>query len=210
MVKQALKPLKGIPFNLIIESMTGKKVLEFDLKNNAHKSVLNMLKDTALDAGQSVNKTGILRSRPNEVGNDIEPYVKESLNRIGLKADTPSGPKGNKKSTGYPDIIFWYQKKPFYLECKTYNVKNIDTTQRSFYLSPSDEFKVIYDAPHFMISFEIFVSGEKEENHIYKCKSYKILSIQNLSVDAKHEFNSDNRRLYSGKNGTTILAEGKI
>jgi len=96
------------------------------------------------------------------------------------------------------------------LECKTYNIKNIDTTQRSFYFSPSNEFKIIYDAPHFILSFEICVAGESGNKHIYKCKHYKILSIESLSLDVKYEFNSDNKRMYSGKDGTIILAEGEI
>ena len=36
------------------------------------------------------------------------------------------------------------------------------------------------------------------------------LSIEALSLDVKYEFNSDNKRMYSGKNGTIILAEGEI
>jgi len=209
-IKQMLQPLKDIPFNLVIETMTGKKVISFDFKVAEHQKVLDLLKQVALKAGQEINKTGILRPRPNEVGNDIEPYVKSAMNSLHLIAATPTGPSGNKKSTGYPDIIFWLDKKPYYLECKTYNIENIDTTQRSFYFSPSDEFKVIYDAPHFILSFEIYVAGEEGNKHIYKCKHYKILSIESLLLDVKYEFNSDNKRMYSGRNGTIILAEGEI
>ncbi len=209
-IKQMLQPLKDIPFNLVIEAMTGKKVISFDFSRQEHKKVLDLLEESAINAGKEINKDGILRPRPNEVGNDIEPYVRKSLNSLGLNADIPTGPNGHKKTTGYPDIIFWYKNKPYYLECKTYNIKNIDTTQRSFYFSPSDEFKVIYDAPHFIISFEIYVAGEQGNKHIYKCKHYKILSIESLSLDVKYEFNSDNKRMYSGKDGTIILAEGKI
>lgn len=209
-IKQMLQPLKDIPFNLVIETITGKKVISFDFKVPEHQKVLETLKQAALKAGQEINKTGILRPRPNEVGNDIEPYVKSALKTSGLNADTPMGPSGNKKSMGYPDIIFWFDKKPYYLECKTYNIENIETTQRSFYFSPSDEFKVVYDAPHFILSFEIFVAGEQGDKHIYKCKHYKILSIESLLLDVKYEFNSDNKRMYSGRNGTIILAEGEI
>ena len=205
-IRQMLQPLKDIPFNLVIETMTGKKVISFDFAKSDHQEILGLLKQAVLKAGLEINKTGISRSRPNEVGNDIEPYVKSALNSLGLNADIPTGPKGRKKSTGYPDILFWSNKSPYYLECKTYNIENIETTQRSFYFSPSDEFKVIYDAPHFIVSFEIYVAGE----HIYKCKHYKILSIESLSLDVKYEFNSDNKRMYSGKNGTVILAEGEI
>ncbi|MGQ9799780.1 MAG: hypothetical protein ACUVRG_10940 [Ignavibacterium sp.] len=209
-VKQMLKPLKDIPFNLVIEAMTGKKVISFDPTKLEHKKVLELLKKSAINAGKEINKRGILRTRPNEVGNDIEPYVRNALNSLNLKADIPTGPSGNKKAVGYPDIIFWYKRYPYYLECKTYNIENINTTQRSFYLSPSEEFKVVYDAPHFIISFEIYVDGERKNKHIYKCKRYKILSIESLSLDVKYEFNSNNKRMYSGKNGTVILAEGKI
>ncbi|MFQ3579369.1 MAG: hypothetical protein SNJ71_04415 [Bacteroidales bacterium] len=209
-IKQMLQPLKDVPFNLVIETITNKRVVSFDFKNQEHKQVLELLKQSAIEVGKKINKTGILRPRPNEVGNDIEPYVKEELNLLNLNADVPTGPNGNKKSTGYPDIIFWYNEKPYYLECKTYNIENIETTQRSFYLSPSDEFKVIYNAPHLVMSFEIYVDGEQGNNHIYKCKHYKILSIELLSLDVKYEFNSDNRRMYSGKDGTIILAEGEL
>ncbi len=209
-IKQMLQPLKDIPFNIVIEAMTGKKVISFDFKNSEHQKVLDLLKQTAMIAGKEINKTGILRPRPNEVGNDIEPYVRNALKSLGLIVDIPTTPKGNKKAMGYPDILFWVNKNPYYLECKTYNIKNIATTQRSFYFSPSNEFKVIYDAPHFILTFEIYVSGEKEKNHIYKCKHYKILSIESLSLDVKYEFNSDNKRMYSGIDGTNILCEGEI
>lgn len=209
-IKQMLQPLKDIPFNLVIEAMTGKKVISFDFKKPDHQEVLKLLKQSALNAGKEINKTGILRPRPNEVGNDIEPYVRNALNSLGLKSDIPVGPSGHKKAMGYPDILFWFNNIPYYLECKTYNIENIGTTQRSFYFSPSDEFKVIYDAPHFILSFEIYVDGERGNKHIYKCKHYKILSIESLPLDVKYEFNSDNKRMYSGKDGTITLDEGDI
>ncbi|MGB9764867.1 MAG: hypothetical protein ACPLZD_05885 [Candidatus Saccharicenans sp.] len=209
-IKQMLQPLKDIPFNIVIEAMTDKKVISFDFAKPEHQQVLKLLKKAALGAGGEINKTGILRLRPNEVGNDIEPYVRKALNSLDLNADIPVGPSGHKKAVGYPDILFWYDEKPYYLECKTYNIENIKTTQRSFYFSPSDEFKVIYDAPHFILSYEIYIAGERGDKHIYKCKHYKILSIESLSLDVKYEFNSDNKRMYSGKDGTVILDEGDI
>jgi len=112
-IKQMLKPLKGVPFNLVIEAMTGKKVISFDFKKSDHQKVLDLLKQSALNAGKKINKTGILRPRPNEVGNDIEPYVKNALKSLSLNADIPIGPSGHKKSTGYPDILFWFNKNPY-------------------------------------------------------------------------------------------------
>jgi len=78
-IKQMLSPLKDIPFNLVIEVMKGKKVISFNFKSQEHQNVLNLLKQSAVNADKKINKTGILRPRPNEVGNDIEPYVREAL-----------------------------------------------------------------------------------------------------------------------------------
>ncbi|MGB3479278.1 MAG: hypothetical protein WBB67_08970 [bacterium] len=205
-----LRPLKDVPFNIVIEAITGKRVLSYNSAKTDHQKVLDLLKQSAQSAGETINETGILRPRANEVGNDVEPYVKNAMNKVKLNADTPVDSSGNKKALGYPDILFWFNKKPYYLECKTYNIKNVNTTQRSFYFSPSQEFKVTYDAPHFLLSFEIYEEGQKGNMHIYKCKHYKILSIESLSIDVKNEFNSDNKRMYSGKDGSIILAEGDI
>jgi len=60
-IKQMLIPLKNIPFNLVIEAMTGKRVISFDFKNADHTKVLELLRQAALMAGKEINKTGILR-----------------------------------------------------------------------------------------------------------------------------------------------------
>lgn len=209
-LKQMLEPIKDIPFNLVIEKISGQKVLDFDERNLDHAEILVKLKKVAKQVGVNVNKDGIKRSRPNEVGNDIEEFVKESMNKNGLTADVPADSNGNKKAVGYPDIIFKYKDINYYLECKTFSDKTKDTTQRSFYLSPSEDFKVVYDAVHFLLSYETYEFGQEGTQHVYKCKSYKILSLESLSVDVKHEFNSDNRRLYSGEDGSRVLAEENI
>jgi len=205
-IKQMLTPFKNIPFNLVIEALSGHKVIPFDSVNQEDKELLAVLKKVTIEAGKEINKNGIRSKRANEVGNYIEDFVENALNKTGLKADTPAGKSGKKKSTGYPDMVFYFKDKPYYLECKTYNIKNITTTQRSFYFSPSKDFKVIYDTHHFMVSYETYAVRP----NIYKCRHWKIISIENLLVDVKNEFNSDNRRLYSPEGGAKLLAEGKI
>lgn len=207
-IKQMLKPIKNIPLNLVIESISGFTILPFNSKDPQDQSILNTLIKVASLAGTKINEQGILRPRPNEVGNDIEPFVRDALNSFGYKADIPVTLGGKKKSMGYPDIEFIDEFGTLnYLECKTHNAQNLSTTQRSFYLSPSEDFKVTQNAHHLVISYEIFVEGRSGKNHIYKCKSWKLLSIENLLVDVKYEFNSDNRRLYSEE---LVLAEGEI
>ncbi|MBI3366658.1 hypothetical protein HY041_03465, partial [Candidatus Roizmanbacteria bacterium] len=203
-IKQMLTPLKDISFNLVIESLTGNKVVPFDFKNSEDGERLKILKKVAVLGGKEINKNGIESKRPNEVGNYIEAFVKKAMQQYNLKPDIPAGATGKKKATGYPDIILFFKGKPYYLECKTYNLENIATTQRSFYFSPSDDFKVVYDTHHFILSYEIGLEGRKDDKNIYKCKHYKLLSLESLSLDVKYEFNSDNQRMYSGKDGTII------
>jgi len=54
------------------------------------------------------------------------------------------------------------------------------------------------------------IAGREGNKNIYKCRHWKILSLESLSLDVKYEFNSDNKRLYSGVNGTVLLAEGEV
>lgn len=205
-IKQMLTPLRNIPLNLVIQAMCGCKILPFDVTDPKDRQLLEKLKKVSQIAGENVNRRGITRPRPNEVGNDIEPYVKNALMEVGYFGGTPSTKSGKKKTTGYPDIEFLDEfGRTNYLECKTFNIENIATTQRSFYLSPSEEFKITKDAHHIVLSFEIYVDGSSGRNSIFKCKSWKILSVENLLVDVKYEFNSDNQRLYSKD---LILAEG--
>jgi len=196
--------------NLVIESLTGKKVIPFDFNDPTDNELLDVLKNVALKAGKEINEEEIIRARANEVGNDIETFVKSAMQDYNLNPDIPTGASGKKKAMGYPDIIFYHSNGPYYLECKTYNLENIGTSQRSFYFSPSEDFKVIYDTHHFIISYEMYVASRKGNKNIYKCKHWKLLSIESLSLDVKYEFNSDNQRMYSGKDGTILLAEGEV
>jgi len=203
-IAQMLKPLKGLQFNVVIEGLSGFKIIPYDNSDTKDITLLKNLIKVAEIVGHSINKQGIFRPRPNEVGNDIEPFIKDALNKIGYKANTPITKSGKKKSQGYPDIEFIDEfGRINYLECKTFNIKNIASTQRSFFVSPSGDFKINADAHHFAICYEM----RKEKNNIFKCNNWKIINLETLVLDVKHEFNSNNARMYNEK---LILAEGKI
>lgn len=207
-IKQMLKPLKDIPLKLVIESLCNHTILPFEQSNPKDITVLQNLSKVAVIAGKKINDVGIKRKRANEVGNDIEPFVKQALESIGYHSGTPLTIAGHKKNVGYPDLEFIDEfKRTNYLECKTYNIQNIDTTMRSFYLSPSEDFKITKDAHHFIISFEIIEESRVGDLNQYKCRGWKILSAEKLLVNVKYEFNSDNARLYQKD---LILAEGKL
>ena len=96
-IKQMLTPLKDIPFNLVIESLTGKKVIPFDFNNPLDNELLGLLKNVALKAGKKINEMGIIRARANEVGNDIEAFVKSTMQDYNLHPDIPTGASERRK-----------------------------------------------------------------------------------------------------------------
>lgn len=193
---------------MVIESLYGFKILPFNSVSQKDRAVLEVLKKAAELAGQNANKKGIRMTRANEVGNAMEPFIKRALGTLKYKAEKPLSASGVRRSTGYPDLEFTDQfGRMHYLESKTFNIRNLNTTQRSFYLSPSADSKIIRSCHHFAVSFEMYVAGRSKKQNIYKCRSWKIISLENLLVDVKHEFNADNARLYS-KN--LVLAEGEI
>lgn len=209
-IAQFLKPLNNIPFKIALKAMSGCKVIPFDKNDPDDRQFLADLIEATKIAARNANQEGIFTRRENEVGNHIEPFVLEALNQIGLEADRPETREGRKKAAGYPDIFIRDRKgRPNYVECKTYNERNYQSTQRSFYFSPAGrpaDFKVIYDARHLIVSFKI-ERAERGGKRAFVPVYWKIFSTDNLIGQIKHEFNSTNRQMYRDE---ALLAEGKI
>jgi hypothetical protein len=207
-IKQFLKPLKNIPFKIAMKAISGCQVIPFDKTKPEDKQLLEDLIEAAKIATKEANKQGIFTRRANEVGNHIEPFMMNALNKIGLKADRPKTKEGKKKAVGYPDIFVEDRAgRPNYIECKTYNERNYQTTQRSFYFSPAErenDFKVTVDARHLIISFKI-ERAERNGKNAFVPVYWKIFSIDNLLGQIKHEFNASNKQMYRKD---AILAEG--
>jgi hypothetical protein len=204
-IRQMLTPIRNIPFDIVIRAMTGFKVIVFDKNKKEDKKLLQNLSKAAKIAAQKVAKTGgIKRPRPNEVGNDLEPFIEIALKEVGYAdAGKPRGKSGKGKSAGYPDREFTDNGRTVYLEVKSYaSETNSKSTLRSFYLSPSDDFKVNKDALHLLIAFEAV-----KDNDFYFVSGWKIVTVDKLLVDVKYEFNSDNKRLYKEN---AVLTEGKF
>lgn len=193
-IRQMLKPIKNIPFKLVIKSMTGFEVLAFDKNKKEDTNLLKKINEAAEIAAKEVANTGgIKRPRPNEVGNDLEPFIEDSLKKVGYKdAGSPKGKSGKGKSAGYPDREFTDNNRTVYLEVESFaKTDKPKSTLRSFYLSPSDNFKVNKDALHLLIAFEVIKNKDS-----YFVSGWKIVTVDKLLVDVKYEFNSDNKRLY--------------
>ena len=202
-----LTPLKDIPFSIAVKAISRHKVLAFQKNEEKDKKLLELLTAAMSEATKTAYKIGIQSARANEVGNHIEPFVKEAINKVGLQADTPKNSKGKKQATGYPDIFIEDSfGRPTYLECKTYNAKSIGTSFRAFYFQPSTNPKIIFDARHLMVSFEI-VQEQRNGKLVFVPVLWKLYSLEKLKVQVKHEFNASNKEIYQPE---TLLAEGKI
>lgn len=208
-VSKFLKPIAGIPFHIAIKALYKHKVISVDLKDEKDRELIEDLKKVAQIAGKNANRKGIFRNRPNEVGNDIEIFVKDALGKMGFTPETPMRADGVRQAVGYPDIYFKDKSgRHVYFECKTYNKANINTTQRAFYFSPSrtEQSKIIFDAYHIVLSFEI-KQIQREGKRCFIPVAWKLVSIHSMKVDVKHEFNASNREIYRDE---AIIAEGEV
>jgi hypothetical protein len=209
-IRKFLKPLRDVPFTVAMRAVSGHSVIPFNKKDSKDQRLLKDLVEAARIAAGNANAAGIVSARANEVGNKMEPYVTKALNQVGLNARKPQTAEGKAKATGYPDILVTDKSdRPNYLDCKTYNEKNYQTTQRSFYFSPAPkpgDFKVRHDARHFVFSFKI-ERGKRNDRNVFIPVEWKIFTIENLIGQIKHEFNASNRQMYRSE---ALLAEGPI
>ena len=206
-ISKFLKPLKDIPFPIAIKAISGHDVLAFDKNSHEDKELLSRLTKAMDIAVKNAYKTGISTARPNEVGNQIEPFVKDALNSTGMKAEIPLTSNGKHQSAGYPDVFIKdIDNRITYLECKTYNQKSIGSSFRAFYFQPSESSKITHDARHLMVGFEI-IREKRNGKSVFVPIHWKLYTLEKMLVQVKHEFNASNREMYKPE---ALLAEGVI
>ena len=195
------QPARRLPFKTVIAATTGHRVLDFDTNNPAHVELRRKILQAAKLAGERAQKEGIATTRANEAGNHIEPFVRAALREAGLTAQVPVTAAGRAQSAGYPDIEI-INAPACYLELKTYNATTVNTTQRSFYYSPSANSKVTRDALHLLLAYEL-EKQTRDGRTVFLPVHWKLITLQNLEVDLKFEFNQSNRGLY-GKEAAVL------
>jgi hypothetical protein len=200
------RPAQGLPFSEVILATTGHRVLRLETNNPAHRDLLRRLQQAAASAAERAHQQGLAAPRANEAGNHIEPLVREALNRAGLTARLPVNASGRAQAAGYPDIEIT-APLPCYLELKTYSAATADTTQRSFYYSPSTAPKVTRDALHLLLAFEM-EKVSRAGQPVFVPAHWRLLTLENLEVDLKFEFNQSNRGLYGRPQ--SVLGEGNL
>ena len=188
-------------FEQLIENNYGLKVREWsgqagDLLSSAAQATCEQLNDSPLDF-----------DRTNELGLAIERKLEDALRTLGVNCHIPKTVSGRSQSAGYPDLTFEYEGEDYYLEVKTFSSYTIESSQRTFYFTVSDDPKVTVDAYHLLIGFEI----EKEDDSQYRILRYHIVDLRQLSCKVKIEYNASNQDLYRNSlPGYKILGEVKM
>ncbi len=199
---------KEILFKDVIFATTQHRVLDFDTNNSAHVELRKKILAAAALAGERARREGLPAERANEAGNHMESFVKDAMREIGLTARTPVTTAGSAQSAGYPDIEIT-GPVPAYLDLKTFSAGTADSTQRAFYYSPSTRPKVTRDALHLLLAFEM-ERTESGGKAVFVPVRWKLLTLQNLRVELKFEFNQSNRGLYGSDAGKAVLDEGGV
>ncbi|HET7624511.1 MAG TPA: hypothetical protein VFM25_04540 [Verrucomicrobiae bacterium] len=202
------KPEKQIPFKEVIQATTHFRVLDFDTNNPAHVELKNRILRAAKLAGERAAKDSLHAARANEAGNHIESYVRAALRDCGLPARVPVNSAGEAQVTGYPDIEI-PGKTPCYIELKTFSAATANTTQRTFYYSPSAHPKITRDALHFLLAYQLEKSSRDGET-VFIPVHWKLITLEHLLVDLKFEFNQSNRGLYGAHAAGSLISEGAI
>lgn len=79
--------------------------------------------------------------------------MRNALRGEGIEARIPLTKRGKPNGLGYADLeIIDKNGRTTYLECKTFNIKSLNSTQSTFYFSPLEDFKIASDAHHFLRS----------------------------------------------------------
>jgi hypothetical protein len=183
-----------VPLEAVVEALSGCRILDWQGEGT---DGLIAAADAVVDRTARVP---LVASRPNEVGNQLEGLVAAALGEAGWGIDRPAGPSGRRRSAGYPDLEARAGGHAFYIEIKAFSPETRDSSQRSFYLSPSADFKVTRDAFHLLVACEII----PVEPGSWAVRSVRWLDLHRLDVRLKHEFNASNRDLY-GDAGLVIL-----
>lgn len=206
-ISKFMAPLKNVPFPIVINAISGYSVVPFNKDDTADEILLEKLVKAMKKATKAANRTGIFANRPNEVGNYIEPFVRNALNELGIKATIPTTTSGKHKAAGYPDIeLRDSDGRTTYLECKTYNLKSENSSFRAFYFQPSEEFKITADARHLLVGFEIKVEKRNGRKAFVPIR-WRLYTLDDLRVQVKHEFNASNKDIYRDK---ALLAKGGL
>ncbi|MGY0288665.1 MAG: hypothetical protein ACUX7D_07960 [Candidatus Methanodesulfokora washburnensis] len=173
-----MRRVRGIPFSYVIKMTTGHEV--YPVKDE-DTEVINEIFEKAKAVIKEAKNEDFSSLRPNEISNKLEDMLREKL----------GGSIPENKVAGYPNILIERKRKPYYIEVKLADVKEMNSSFRTFYYEPVELAKVTKDACHIIVGF------------IHRMRSiigFKIIDASRIRVNLKSEFNTNNKELYRQEN----------
>jgi len=186
---------RTVYFRDVIKIATGHEILELEgeylqMAQKIKATLRNNLGQISEDVKK--NYTG----RANELGNFLEPLVRDYINRVSdFHAATPFTSGGRRQAAGYPDITVKGEGKTLYVDCKIFQRKTKESSLRAFYFKPSERNKITESCPHVLIGFEVEAIGGGNKSP-FVVNDFKIVDLYDLQVNFKPEFNANNPMIY--------------
>ena len=201
-----IKKRGGILFSSVIKEVTGKNIISAE--SSYIKSKLKILTKRFDKIVKNSKTSPIKVRRVNELGNALEPIVKNQINVTKkFNCSMPLTALGKKQSSGYPDLIIEDKDKNIYLEFKTYDKNNknsLSSSFRSFYYEPKkDTSKINKNGYHLLIAFGHI--GRDKDNIGYVLDDWHLVDLSKVKVFFKGEFQTNNKNMYTKK---SIIAKG--
>jgi hypothetical protein len=176
-----------IPLHVLVEENYQLDVKEW--KGEGQEALLAVAQATCESFNRAVH---VEFDRTNEVGIAVERLLQREFEKEEIFCEIPETLSGRRQSAGYPDLEFHLEGQCFYLEVKVFSSDTIESGQRTFYFSVSDNPKVTQDAFHLLMGFEI----SKMDDANYRILGFHIRDLRNLPCKVKIEYNASNRDLY--------------
>lgn len=193
------KDYVDIPFPLVINSITKKKIIPINDKNKVDKEIIEVVKASiskALKKMNSSNSPTNNLSRINEASRFFENFFVSDLNKLkNFECSFPLNAKGKAQRSGYPDILLKHlpSGKITYLDPKLYEKNSKKSSYRTFYYEPKFETnKVLYDAHHLIIGI-----GHDGNSGKWKFVEWSLLDLTKLKIKLKLEFQASNKQMYN-------------
>jgi hypothetical protein len=209
--KTIIRSMKNTPFNLVVEAVTGFKIIPVDLESDADRKLVGDLAEAANAVMVSTQKSPIIANRSNDVATPLERLFLANLARRGIAVSRPRLKGGRQLSSAYPDLqLTDAPNRVTYIEVKNSRPENIyEPSARNFFFKASEETKITADARHLIMGF---INEEVSEKK-WRIIGWKLVDLYDLRVNFKPEFNIDNPAIYAPKNiviQANLDANGKI
>jgi hypothetical protein len=202
---QELSQSEQIPFAEVVLATTGHRVLDFDTNNAAHVELRQKLLAAAALVGERAAKDGLIADRAGDAAATVEPYLRAALHEVGIDSLARSS---HTKPSGYPGIEVT-NPAACYIGIKTYHAGSAHGGQPAFNYAPSNDPKITRDAIHFLLAFQL-EKVARTGQRAYVPIRWKLLTLENLTVDVKCEFNQSNRHVFGPESRKAVVAEGEV